>query len=327
MEVGTMDAMTLGVRNPSRYRLMGIVLSLFLLGGIVWLPASLFAAEKTIGVIIPDISYYRDINNAFIAKLNREGYGARVEIITQRPFPDPVSLSNAVRKLIALDADVIITYGTPATLAAYGEKTKIPVVFSAVYDPFASKIRSRNITGVSSKISITSMLRYLKGMTSIATLGVVYSSNEDDSLYQFREIQKFSAQYGFVVEEINLKRPQDAKTLLSGKKCDAVFITGSSIAMMAFPAIIEFSREYRIPTASMIPDKTSNALITLSSNPKEQGERAAAMAIKVLEGVPPERIKVDASSDIELVFNLKDARTMGLRMPMDLITEATKLIQ
>jgi putative ABC transport system substrate-binding protein len=327
MELGAMDAITIRVRNPSLYRLMSVVLFLFLLGGMVWLPTSLFAAEKTIGVIIPDIPYYRDIHNAFIAKLNREGYGARVEIITQRPFPDPISLSNAARKLIALDADVIIAYGTPSALAVYGEKTKIPIVFAAVYDPFASKIRARNVTGVSSKISITSLLRYLKGITSVSTLGVIYSSNEEDSLSQMRELQKLSVQYGFTVEEINLKRPQDAKMLLSKKKCDAFFITSSSIAMMASPTIMEFSREYRIPTASMIPDRTSYALITLSSNPKEQGERVAAMVIKVLEGTPPERIKVDASSDIELVFNLKDARTMGFRIPMDLITEATKLIQ
>ncbi len=289
------------------------------------LPAS--AAEKTIGIIIPDIPYYRELHSAFMARLSKGKIGSDLEIIVQKPYPDPISLSNAARKLIALDVDVIVTYGTPATLAAVREKTKIPIVYSGVYDPFVAKLKAKNITGVSSKVSVSSLLRYLRGFASISDIGVIYNSNEEDSFYQLKEIQSIANQYGFKIEELNLKRPADTRAVLSGKKVDALFITGSSVANVAAPSIMEFSREHRIPTASVVSDRNSHATVTLCANLKEQGELAAEMVAKILEGVPPERIKADSGKNIELVFNLKEAKAMGFRIPMDLITESTRLIQ
>lgn len=287
-----------------------------------------FAAEKTIGVIMNgDIPYYRDVHSAFLSRLDRGIEKGRVEIAMQKPYPDPISLSNAARKLIALDVDVIVVYGLPAAQAAVAEKTDIPIVYMGVYEPLVPKIKAKNITGMALRVSVSSLLRYLRGMTSLTTLGVVYSSNEEDSVYQMKELLGLSKQYGFKVEGINLKRAQDARAMLAGKKLDAVFITGSSIASMASSAIMEHSQESRIPTASMIPDKAAHAIITLSSNPKEQGEKTADMVIKILGGTPAGKIKTDSSSDVELIFNLREAKIMGFKIPMDLVTEATKLIQ
>lgn len=286
------------------------------------------AADKTIGVILTgDIPYYRDVHNAFTFKLNSKGYASKVEIIVQRPYPDPISLSNAARKLIALDVDVIVTCGTPATLAALGEKTNIPIVYVGVYEPFVPKIKARNVTGVLSRVSISSLLRYLRGITSISTLGAIYSTNEGDSVYQMKELVKLSEQYGVKIEGINLKRHQEAKEMLSGKRIDALFITGSAIGSLASSAIMEYSRESKIPSASMMPDKNANATIALYSDPKDLGEKAADMVMKILGGVPPERIGADSSSQVELVFNLRGAKDMGFKIPMDLITESTRLIK
>ncbi len=286
------------------------------------------AAEKTIGVIMTgDIPYYRDVHTAFMARLGREGYADRVEVIMQKPYPDPISLSNAARKLIAVDADIIVAYGAPAAFAVFREKPKIPMVYGSVYEPLAAKITAKNTTGISSRISVSSLLRYLRGIAPITNLGVIYSANEEDSVYQTKELLKLSDQYGFKIAEINLKRPQDTKAMLSGKKLDAIFITGSAIANMASSSIMEFSRNQRIPTASLLPDKSYHAIVTLCPSPRDLGEKIAEKVIKVLNNVSPERIKVDSSSDTELIFNLREAKDMGFKIPMNLVTEATRLIQ
>ncbi len=286
------------------------------------------AADKTIGVIVTgDIPYYKDVHNSFVSKLNREGFANKVEIIVQRPYPDPISLSNAARKLIALEVDVIVAYGAPAAYAVIAEKTKIPLVYVGVYEPLASRMKGKNVTGISSRVSLSSLLRYLKGMTSIGNLLVVYSENEEDSAYQMKEMVKSGEQNGFRVEKINLRRYQDARAMLSGKKPDAVFITGSSIANMASSVIMDFCREHRIPSASLLPDKAHRATVTLYPNPKEQGEKGAGKAIKVLRDQPFETIDAESSSDTELVFNIREAKDIGLKIPINLVTEATKLVQ
>ncbi len=286
-----------------------------------------FAAEKTIGVIMSgDTPYYAEVHNAFMARLSKKGYSEKVEILVQKPYPDPISLSNAARKFIALNVDIVVTYGAPATDAAISEKSGIPIVYTSMYEP-CKLTGFRNVTGVCSKALVSSLLRYLKALITISNLGVIYNSNEEDSLYQMQELNRLSDQYGFKVEEINLKIPRDVKQKLSAKRVDALFIASSSTTGMAFPSIIEFSTEQKIPTVSFLSDKNHYATITLSPAPKEQGEKAAEKVISILEGVPPNKIKVDISSETDLVFNLKEAKTIGFKIPMELVTEATKLIQ
>lgn len=285
------------------------------------------AAEKVIGVIMTgDTSYYSDVHDAFMARLGKKGYAEKVEVFVQKPYPDPISLSNAARKFIAIDVDVIVTYGAPATEAVLREKTEIPTVYTCVYEP-CNYNGLKNVTGTCSRTNISSLLRYLKAITTISTLGVIYNSDEADSLQQGLELNRFSSQFGFKIEGINLKKPKELKQMLSAKKMDALFITNSTTSGRAFSSILSFSMENRIPTATFFSGKNQYATITLSPASKEQGEKAAEKVISIFEGIPPDKIKVDASSETELVFNLKEAKSMGLRIPMELVTEATKLIQ
>lgn len=274
-----------------------------------------------------DVPYYADVHSAFMSKLNSEGYSGNVKVIVQKPYPAILSLANAARKLIALDVDIIVAYGTPAAKAVFEEKTKIPIVYAAAYEPVVSNVKAKNITGISIRLSVSSLIRYLRGLTNLENLGVIYSSNEADSLHQFRELLRLAGQYGFRVEGIDLKSHDDADRLLSGKKIDAVLITGSSIACMASPTVMNLSKSLRIPYVSLLHDRTSHATIILSANPVEQGDKAAEKVIRILQGISPEKIKTDSSNDIELIFNLKEATAMGWRIPMELVGGATKLIQ
>jgi len=295
---------------------------------LIALPAFCLAAENTIGVIMTgDIPYYNDLHKAFMTKLGQRGLASKTEVIVQKPYPDHISLSNAARKFIAMEVDVIVAYGAPAAVAVAKERTKIPMVYAAVYEPFISELKTRYSTGVYVKLSISSLLRYLRSLQQIKTLGVVYSSNEEDSVYQFSELAKLAAQYGMKIDGINLKRHQDAQAKLAGRQMDAVFLTGSSVAHMAMGQIIEYAKGRKIPHASFSLSTDARALVTIAASPANQGEKAADKVQKILDGIPPDKIKSEAATEIELIFNMKDATAMGMKIPMELVTEATRLIK
>jgi len=292
------------------------------------LPVSCLAAENTIGVIMTgDIPYYNDLHKAFMTKLGQHGIASKTEVIVQKPYPDHISLSNAARKFIAMEVDVIVAYGAPAAVAVVREKSKIPMVYAAVYDPFMSELKTRYSTGVYVKLSVSSLLRYLKSLKQIKTLGVVYNSNEEDSVYQFSELTKLAAQYGMKVEGINLKRHQDVQAKLAGSQMDAGFLTGSSVAHMAMGQIIEYAKGRKIPYASFSLGTDARALITLAARPDNQGDKVADKVQKILGGISPDKIKSEAATEIELIFNMKDATSLGMKIPMELVTEATRLIK
>ena len=78
------------------------------------------AAEKTIGVVMSgDLPRYQEAHKAFVSALARAGFDqSKVAIYVQAPNPDQLSWTNSVRKFVAVEADVIVTYGAPAALAA-----------------------------------------------------------------------------------------------------------------------------------------------------------------------------------------------------------------
>lgn len=285
-------------------------------------------AEKRLGIIMTgDVPYYGTMHEAFVAELNRRNAGnEKIEIILQRPFPDPISWSNAARKLIAFDVDLIVTYGSPATQAVFHEKSRIPLVYAGVYDPDQAHVSGKNVKGCGIKIPLSSILRYFKGLKPIKTLGIVFSGIEEDSVRQYETMRELAAQQDIKTDKFDI-RSQDDLEKLKSKKWDAVLITGSSLAHLWLADIVAILRKEQIPSADIFPDSSeAGVLMTLSQPAHLQGQMAAEMASQILLGEKPRSVS-QTLRDTELVFNLVEARHLGITFPINLIIEATRVIK
>ena len=286
-------------------------------------------AEKRIGVIMTgDIPYYGEIHQAFVAELNKEFSGKeKIEIILQRPFPDSISWSNAARKLIAFDVDLIVTYGSPATQAVIHEKSRIPHVYAGLYDPDEVDLKGKNITGCGFKVPLSSILRYFKRLKTINTLSIIFSSVEEDSVRQFDTMKDIAARQDITTEKIDIRSRADLQKLKT-LQADAVFITGSSIAHLWLNDIMSTLDGEMLPVADIFPDETeSGVLMTLYQPSHSQGEMAAEMAGRILLGEKPADITSHTFRDTELVLNMIEARHLGINFPIHLLIEATKVIE
>ncbi len=286
-----------------------------------------FAAEKTIGVIMTgNIPYYREVHKAFTETLAAEGLGpGNVTVIMQSPTPEPMSWTNAARKLIAVGSDVIVSYGAPATLTALGETSDIPVVYAAVFDPRAVGAVRKNATGISSTVPVASLIRDLKGISNFTTLGVVFNDAEKDTVVQANEVKQLEGSYGFRSVRFNIKRPEDASRIAN---VNALFLTTSCSGMHCINNIIGMARKAKMPTASTIGGGENNGIIlTIEANPAEQGAEAARLVAKVLKGVKPSSLPVLQPRKVDLIINLREATSLGLKIPFDLLTSATKVIK
>jgi ABC-type uncharacterized transport system substrate-binding protein len=306
-----------------RTTLAPLVLLLFLLLHCV--PA--FAAEKTIGVIMTgSIPYYKEVHKAFTETLAAEGLGpGNVTVIMQSPTPEPMSWTNAARKLIAVGSDIIVSYGAPATLTALGETSDIPVVYAAVFDPRACGAVRKNSTGVSSTIPVASLIKGLKSISNFTTLGVVYDDSEKDTVVQANEVKQLEGSSGFRSVRFNIKRPDDVSRIAN---VNALFLTTSCSGMHCINNIVGIARRGRIPTASTIGGGENNGIIlTIEANPAEQGAEAARLVSKVLKGAKPSSLPVLQPRKVDLIINLREATSLGLKIPFDLLTTATKVIK
>lgn len=292
------------------------------------LPAA--AAEKTVGVVMSgNIGYYQEVHKAFSGALAREGFDFRkVDTILQMPSPDLLSWTNASRKLVVAEVNVLVAYGAPAALAIMKETKGIPIVYAGVYDPAAVGVSGRNVTGISSKVPVTSLLKYLKKLVPFSKLAAVYNDTEPDSVRQVEELSQLEAQYGFQTVKMNIRKADDVKKLAFAGKADAVFITVSAVANESLDAVVGLARTAKIPTVSQTGGSAEHGVIlTLSPSAAEQGEAAAKLAAKVLRGGNPAGLTPEVPRLVELVVNLKEAGALGIKVPLDLISDATRVIK
>jgi putative tryptophan/tyrosine transport system substrate-binding protein len=298
---------------------------LFLSGFSFFICSSALSADKTVGVIMTGNSpYYREIHKAFTESLSAEGINA--EIVLQTPMPDPQSWANSARKLAAIGSDIIISYGAPATISTSKEVSDIPIVFAGVYDPAAVGISGNNVTGISSKVPVVSLLKNLKKISDFSTLGVVYTETEKDTLVQLNEVKQSEKSLGFTSVKFNVRKKEDTSKI---EKVDALFLTTSCVsAVHCTNNIIEIARQAKIPTASTIGSgENSGVILTITANPHEQGNEAAKTAARIIKGAKPASIAVGQPKKVDLIINIKEATDLGLKIPFDLLTSATKVIK
>ncbi len=290
---------------------------------------SISAGETLVGAVIPNNTpYYSAMHHAFAKALKKLTPGKRLNIILQRPFPDPIALSNTARKLIAANVDLIVTYGSPATLAVIHEKTDIPLVYAGFYNPGAIAVHGKNVTGCGFKVPFTSILRYLRSLKRISTLSVVYSSLEEDSVRQADELQSLARKQHIHLKKINIKNHRDIEKLACTIDDGTFFITGSAIVSSFIGDIIPILQKKMSPSAGIFPNQAAaGVILALYQPPAEQGKKAAEMAARILLGTPPKNIAPVVLRDTELVVNLRAAQKIGINFPIRLIMEATKVIK
>ena len=298
-----------------------------LIFSIILISSSFAAAEKTIGVImIPNIPYFEEIHKAFTETLSSEGLTEdKVEIVIQKPLPDPISLMNTVRKFVAIETDIIVSYGAPSAMASVSEQSDIPVVFAGFFDPEAVGLSLKNATGIRSSVPIPTLIDKLKGLSNFSKLGVVYSEIEKDTVMQADEIEKLGNTMGFSTVRFNIRKVQDTEKISA---VDALILTTSCPATHCVNNIIDIARKAKIPTATLMGGQGEKGIIlTIAANPREQGTVAALLVAKILKGAKASSLSVEQPRKVDLIINLKEASILGIKVPFDILSSATKIIK
>ena len=298
---------------------LSILISVFFAFG------SSYAAEKTIGVVLSaDVPFYREIHKALTEELSKSGIKA--EILLQTPSPETVAWSNAVRKLIAVNVDAIVTYGAPVTIAAVSEPTNIPIVFAGVFDPEdIGVLRKKNATGVSSKVALAGLIKIFKEIANFQALGIVYNSAEKDTVDQAEEVEGLGGKFGYKAVKFNVRKIGDASRITD---VDALFITTSCAAQQCAADVLGTARRHKLPTATAISGSEERGVVlTISADPHEQGREAADILIKIMSGKKPSELPIRPAKKVNMVINLKEATELGLKVPFDILSSATRVIK
>jgi len=279
-------------------------------------------------ILSSDQPRYREAHHSFVTSIAAHGYTApSTEITLLTPNADPLSWGFEVRKLNSSRPDLIVTYGAPASLTAVRESAGIPVVS---VDVFASELPVKGVCGVSSRVSMVTLLKTLLEIRPCQRIGVLYTPLESGSQQQLDDVKKVATKLGISVLEggVSTAAALDGELNRLLDRCDAVVVTEGGLFGRQFEQIISRSKARKIPIVSTMPDSAKRgAIVSLEINPQEQGYLAAEMAGRILEGAKTEFLPLVPPHRIDLIINVRRAREIGIKIPISAQRSATRLIK
>lgn len=298
----------------------------------------LFAEQQFVASIITgDLQRYQDAHDAFMKILRAGGMGEdKVKIYVQTPNPDVMSWANSIRKAVGGGADLIITYGAPVTLVAQKEAKNTPVLFADVYDPVALGIvkdlaaTGGAISGIASTTPVETLARTLSEIQPPKVILALFSSSEQGSLLQEKRMAEQGKKFGFSVIKADIKNRDAARKAISDAagKADAVYITESIQLTQWVQELISLAHEKRLPVLTQIPGSgEKGAFLTLEADPVEQGQLLAVHALQVLGGQKVFTLPVRTPKKVALVVNMKVAEQLGITVPFQALSLATRVIK
>lgn len=236
------------------------------------------------------------------------------------------------------DVDAVLTLGTEATLAGR-TVTDRPVIFSAVTNPFATKIvpdwagSRRNLAGNSNYIDpdrvITEVRRAfptLRALGVLRTKGNAVSETEIQGVLDALEVRaSLGIRLAVGVAEDDAAIVRTAAALLD--RVDALWIPIDYAVNGRIQEIAALARRARKPIITTNPRATPNAVVSILCDYHTLGMQAAAIADRVLTGgAEPGALPVGRLKGRILVLNIRAARAIDLALPVAAMAAADRII-
>jgi ABC-type uncharacterized transport system substrate-binding protein len=259
-----------------------------------------------------------------------EGRSIRVE---SRSAHDNAELRAHARELVRQQADVIIASGRAATRAAQEASATIPIVMTAVDDPYefvASLSQPNgNITGLAlqqPEINAKQIEILKEVVPTVSRLAIFYYYGET-----YYALESTAHALGIETLWIEIKGSNDVEkafTEAHTKKADALLIVDTGALGGTCNMIADMALARRMPAAaSWRGDGQTALLLTYAADNADLQHRAASYVDRLLRGLKPDELPVEQASKFELIVNLTTAKAIGVTVPQSVLFRATEVVE
>jgi putative ABC transport system substrate-binding protein len=269
------------------------------------------------------------------------GYRENVDFVLGVRFTqgDFGALPTVTREFIQQGVDVLVLGSTSALNAATAIAPKTPVIFVASVDPVTlGAVRSyarpgANLTGVANEDVELSpkRLELLRSLVpGLKRVLFAYDGGNTASALELKAYREAGRTLNIELAERNLRTQADAqRTFARLRKAEAQAILAPFAVTLNIPSfIIEAAARLQLPT--MFHDRfyvERGGLASYGVNLYESGRQAARLLDKVIRGVQPGDIPIEANNRVEFVVNASVARAINLSISRDLIPRIDHVLE
>ncbi len=245
-----------------------------------------------------------------------------------------------IGELLALKVAVIVTAGTPATLAVKKATTSVPVVMAAVGDPVGTGIvpslshPGGNITGltaISTEMDAKRLELLREVVPSVSYIAVLWNPGSPLQVLAEKQVQAAAQVLRMRVLSLRVKTEEEIKSALAvmaRERPDALLVLADRLLLHHRALIMDFATRHQLPGVHAYRELVeAGGLMSFGPSYADMHKRAAYFVDRILKGAKPGDLPVERPLTFELVINLKVAKALGLTIPQSVLLRATEIIQ
>jgi putative ABC transport system substrate-binding protein len=242
-------------------------------------------------------------------------------------------------ELVNLPVDVIVSWGTPASLAAHQATDTIPIVMSAG-DPIGAGIVAglarpgRNVTGMSVQMAEQEGKRLEllnKLLPNISRVAILSNPSNPYCAIAVGEARRGATALNL---QFDLMEASDARSLeaafltLSRIRPDAVLVVADPFLAGERVRIADEMIKNKLPSIYSYHEHVrAGGLMTYTTNYYDVFRRQGLFIDKIFKGAKPGDLPVQQPTKFDLVINLKTAMALGLEIPPPVLALADEVIE
>lgn len=304
------------------------------------------ARTYTIGILVRGSGYDRAVAG-YKATMETLGYREGKEVMyTIRLVSNQEDIFTAAKGLVDAQVDLIHTYSTPATKAAY-EATKhmerpIPVVFGSVGDPLATgtvkgiQSSGTNVTGVASLATeltakrLDLIKKVLPNVKKVAMPRSAEYLGDTAASLSVEIAQEEAKRLGLTLLPLPVEHSNDNERVagsINHGAYDAIIVGGDSLIWGGLDYYIAQARKEKLPLAVFsLGQVERGALVGFGPDYAVSGRQAAIQTDKIFKGKKPTDIPIEVPQKLLLIVNTATARVIGLALDPAFIASADVVI-
>jgi putative ABC transport system substrate-binding protein len=245
-----------------------------------------------------------------------------------------------IAELIALKVDVIVTAGTPASLAVKKATTSIPLVMVAVGDPIgvglvASLARpGGNVTGLSSiapELEGKRLELLREVVPKLSHIAVLWNPDNPFHAGSLKETRAAAQVLGIKVQPLGVRVSEDFPAAFASilrERPGALLVLADRLFLHNRARIVDFEAKHRLPGVYAYRELVeAGGLMSFGPSYPGMHRQAAHYVDKILKGSKPADLPVEQPTKFELRINLKAAKALGLTIPQSVLLRADQVIQ
>ncbi len=218
--------------------------------------------------------------------------------------------------------------------------TTIPIVFEMGADPVGIGLvetlqrPGTNLTGVTSlNVQVTpKRLEILHEVVpTAATIVVVLNPTSPTTTSQLKSLQAAADTLGVRIHDLYASNVRDIDTLsatLTKLRPGGLVVASDGFFATHSKQLAALAVRHALPAIHQSRDfAIAGGLMSYAGSFMESHRQAGIQTARILKGAKPAELPVQQVTKIELIINLKTAKTLGITMPLTLLGGADEVIE